>query len=432
MLSRAEIRETLENVLSGVVIGLLAILLARSLEKRGTAAESPLAARGTASLAEWSMQAKPPAGIHVGFDRAPSPLERDWMRALKAAGSRVTWSGDLPAMMIAASPVASPAGGTRVRVAAPDGSNVIVSDDVGVVDSVRAQNSGASVTLASESHASSARVSGSNASTVQGDSVRLGKVLVIGNAGWESKFVVASLEEEGWKVDAFIRVAPDVDVTQGSIASIDTARYSAVVALDGAATSDAGRILEFVRTGGGLVLAPAAAALDAMSELRAGAATRVSSTATAIQASGSVSLGSLPLAPIMSLRSDAVPLEKRSANVAVAARRLAAGRVLQFGYEDTWRWRMGGGPNALRDHRTWWTSLISSVAYAPRIQRSAAISTGTSAPVADLVGAIGPAVPDQAVANRGPNRSHWMTWLFAIMSLALIGEIASRRLRGAR
>jgi hypothetical protein len=432
MLSRAEIRETVENVLSGVVIGLLAIFLSRSLQRQGSVAESPYAARGTASLAQWSMQPKPPAGIHVGFDKAPSPLERDWMRALQAAGSRVTWSGNLPAVMIAASPVASPAGGTRVRVAAPNGSNVVVSDDVGVVDSVRAQNSGASVTLASESHGSSAQINGSTASTVQADSVRLGKLLVIGNAGWESKFVVASLEEEGWKVDAFIRVSPDVDVTQGSVASIDTSRYSAVVALDGAATGYAGRILEYVRTGGGLVLAPAAAALDALSDLRAGVATRATSSATAIQASGSVNLASLPLAPITSLRGDAVPLEKRSANVAVAARRIGAGRVLQFGYEDTWRWRMGGGPSAVRDHRTWWTSLVSSVAYAPRIQRSNVISAGSSAPVADLVNAIGPAVPDQTVANRGQNRSHWMTWLFAIMSLALIGEIASRRLRGAR
>ena len=181
-----------------------------------------------------------------------------------------------------------------------------------------------------------------------------------------------------------------------------------------------------------MVLPPAAAALDAMSELRAGAATRASSAATAIQASGSVSLASLPLAPIISLRSDAVPLEKRSANVAVAARRIAAGRVLQFGYEDTWRWRMGGGPNALRDHREWWTSLISSVVYAPRIQRAEKIATGSSAPVADLVNAIGPAIPEEGVANTGQNRSHWMTWLFALMSVALIGEIASRRLRGAR
>src|SRR6185503_15174723 len=115
------------------------------------------------------------------------------------------------------------------------------------------------------------------ASTIPRDSVMLHKVLVIGDAGWESKFVVAALEEAGWKVDAFIRVAPTVDVTQGSAAVIDTARYSAVVALDGAASPYASRIIEFARTGGGVVLAPPAASLDAMAALRAGAVGRANS-----------------------------------------------------------------------------------------------------------------------------------------------------------
>jgi hypothetical protein len=319
-----------------------------------------------------------------------------------------------------------------VRVAAPDGSNVIVGDDVGVVDTIRVQNSGASVVLPSASKAASAQVSQSVASVARRDSARVGKVLVIGEAGWESKFVVAALEEEGWKVDAFIRVAPDVDVTQGSIAAIDTSRYSAVVALDGAAASYAGRILEFVRTGGGLVLTPAAASLDAMSTLRAGAPTRAAPTSSAVQAAGSVSLASIPFAPINSLRGDAISLEKRGGGNAIAARRVVAGRVLQIGYEDTWRWRMGGGANALNDHRAWWTSLVSSVAYAPRTSSYVETAADRSAPLAALVASIGPAVPEEAVADAGRNRSHWMVWLFGLMSVALIGEIASRRLRGAR
>jgi hypothetical protein len=307
-----------------------------------------------------------------------------------------------------------------------------VSDDVGVVDTIRAQNSGASVVLPSVSKAASARVGQSLASVTRRDSARVGKVLVIGDAGWESKFVVAALEEDGWKVDAFIRVAPDVDVTQGSIASIDTARYSAVIALDAAAAPYAGRIAEFVRSGGGLVLTPAAASTDAMSTLRAGAPTRAATATAAVQAAGSVTLASIPFAPISSMRGDAITLERRGANNAIAARRVAAGRVLQIGYEDTWRWRMGGATNAVREHRAWWTGLVSAVAYAPRTSSFVEGASDQSAPLAALVSAIGPPVREEAVADTGGNQSHWLIWLFGLMSVALVGEIASRRLRGAR
>lgn len=432
MLSRAEIRRALENILSGIVIAVLAILLWQTVQRRAPAEDTVHTARGTASLADWTTKAKRRGVLHLSLDNTPSPLERDWMRALAAAGSRVTWSGNLPAVMIAAAPVASPAGGTRVRVAAPNESNVVVSDDVGVVDTIRAQNAGASVVLTSESEATSAGVNGSLASTVRHDSVRLGKILVVGNAGWESKFVTAALEEEGWKVDAFIRVAPDVDVTQGSVASIDTSRYSAVVALDVGAAGYAARILEFVRNGGGLVLGPAAAGTDAMSALRAGAATRAPAASATIQASGSVTLATLPLGQIVSLRSDAVPLEKRAANVAIAARRIAAGRVVQFGYEDTWRWRMGGGVNALRDHRLWWSGLVSSVAYAPRITRGRVESQSTEAPLAALVAAAGPAFAAAGTSGATNDAQRWAMWLFLLLAVALIAMVASRRLRGVK
>ncbi|HUQ18681.1 MAG TPA: hypothetical protein VM099_03630 [Gemmatimonadaceae bacterium] len=431
MPSRAETRSIIESVLSGVVIVVLGILLWNALQHRGSMEETTYSARGTASFADWTTRSNAPPQIHVSLDNTSSPIERDWMRALAAAGSRVTWNGNLPALMIAAAPAASPAGGTRVRVAAPDGSNVIVRDDVGVVDTVRAQNAGASLALTSESEATSASVNGSRASTRRSDSLRLGKILVIGNAGWESKFVTAALEEEGWKVDAFIKVAPDVDVTQGSIASIDTSRYSAVVAVDGGAAAYAGRIIEFVRNGGGLLLAPAAAVTDAMSALRPGAATRAPASSSTIQAAGSVTLATLPLGPIASLRSDAVPLEKRASSVAIAARRIGAGRVLQSGYEDTWRWRMGGGANAMRDHRLWWSGLLSRVAYAPRISRAPIEAERNAAPLASLVAAVGQASP-VAIQSSAQNAERWTLWLFVLLSLSVLAMVASRRLRGVK
>jgi len=201
-----------------------------------------------------------------------------------------------------------------------------------------------------------------------------------------------------------------------------------VVALDGATSPYANRIIEFARTGGGVVLAPQAASLDAMAPLRAGA---VGHAARAIQAGGSVSLGTLAFAPITLLRSDGIPLERRAGAIGIAARRIGAGRLLQLGYKDTWRWRMGGGDGAVRDHRVWWTGLVSSVAYAPRVPGGAKITPADEAPMVGLVAAIGPRASTAAMSNLAGGQSDWPAWLFLLLALALLGEVASRRLRGA-
>ena len=415
------------------VIASTSILLWQSLHKPAATVNTDVDATLTpGTLSRLTTGVLGVSHIHLRLDSVPGILERDWLRALNATGSRVSWSGDIPAVMIAVEPVASPEGGTKVRIAAPTGSIVEVRDEAGVVDSVHAQAGGASLLLSSPAGELTARVDRSTARVIPRDSVRLQKVLVIGEAGWESKFVIAALEEAGWNVDAFVRVAPGVDVTQGSPAMIDTSRYSAVIALDAAASPYAHRIIEFVRSGGGVVLSPQAASRDEMAFLRAGAVGRALSEAPAIQASRTVSLVTLALVPITSLRSDAVPLDKSGATVAIAARRIEAGRALQIGYEDTWRWRMAGGEGAVRDHRAWWTGLVSSVAYAPRLPRPGAAPRADEAPLAQLVDAIGPATTAAAIASIVRNRSHWTAWLFLLLSLGLIGEVASRRLRGAR
>jgi hypothetical protein len=434
MLSRAEIRVRLEHALRGIVIAALAVMLWHSLQERSDSVSKAVNARGAGvggALAKWSALGKAPGRIHVQLDSVPSRRDRAWLGALAGAGSTVTWSGDIPPVMIDAEPIASPTGGTRILVAAPTGSSVVMSDDIGAIDTVRVQGAGVALAISSVAGNVTARVGGSAASTLQRDSVVLRKTLVIGQAGWESKFVVAALEEEGWKVDAFIRVAPGVDVTQGSAAAIDTSRYSAVVALDGAAAPYANRLIEYARTGGGVVLTPQAATLDAMAPLRVGAVGRATAETRTVQTGGSVTLTTLALAPITSLRSDAVPLERQAGTVAIAARRVGAGRVLQLGYEDTWRWRMGGGDGAVRDHRTWWTGLVSSVAYAPRVAREAVATPIDEAPMIALVASIGPATSGSAIANLSGSQSDWIAWLFVLLALGLMGEIASRRLRGA-
>jgi hypothetical protein len=179
------------------------------------------------------------------------------------------------------------------------------------------------------------------------------------------------------------------------------------------------------------VLAPRAASLDAMAALRAGAVGRSTSEARAIKSGGSVSLAALALAPITSLRSDAVPLDRRAGAVAIAGSRIGAGRSLQLGYEDTWRWRMSGNEQAVRDHRLWWTGLVSSVAYAPRVPRATVDTVSDEAPMIGLVAAIGAGAPTGARANLSATTSDWIAWLFVLLTLALVGEVTSRRLRGA-
>jgi hypothetical protein len=431
MPSRAEMRIRVEQVLRGIVIAVLAVMLWESLHQRTDSGGQFVTARGISgsALAKWSSLATAPAKIQVKLDSVPSMIERAWLGALAGAGSSVTWTGDLAPVMIDAQPVASPAGGTKVIVAAPSGSSVVVGDDVGPIDTVHVQNGGAALTLNSVADHFTARAKGSIALTSAHDSIVLRRVLVIGEASWEAKFVVAALEEEGWKVDAFIRVAPGVDVTQGS-ATIDTSRYSAVVALDGAAAPYANRILGFARTGGGVVLGAQAASLEAMAPLRAGAVGHETSDARAIQSGGSVTLATLPLAPITALRSDAVSLEKRAGATAVAVKRIDAGRVLQVGYEDTWRWRMGGGDGAILDQRRWWTGLVSSAAYATRIPRATTATATNEAPIVGLVAAIGSSRTG-AASNLSGQPSDWTPSLFALVALALIGEITSRRVRAA-
>jgi hypothetical protein len=426
----ADQRRRLEHSLRVIVVIALGLMLWQSSRER-TAVEIRTIHRrglGAGALAEWSTMANASA-IHVELVRVPTRVDRAWLAALAAGQSDVTWGGDLPPLMIAVQPVASPAGGANALIAAPSGSSVAVEDG-GASDTVSANNPGMRLTLTSGGNHVTAGVKGSFASTAPRDSVLLRKLLVIGTAGWESKFVIAALEEEGWDIDARIRAAPNVDITQGAMAMLDTSRYAAVIALDGAATPHASRMTEFARTGGGVVLASRAASPEAFAELRAGVNTRASAGSNPAADGGSVSLASLSSAPIVSLKSDAVAVERRAGAVTVAARRLGAGRALQIGYENTWRWRMGGDTDAVDEHRRWWTGLVSSVAHAPRVERGVIPSITDDAPTIGIVGALGSASAGTPPATLIGSRSLW-AWLLALLIVGLVGEVISRRLRGA-
>ena len=430
MRSRAEIRGTLEFALRATSLLVLAWMLWLSLDRgRPERVVSARSSNLIQALRDWSSSGVAPDRAAIRLDSTPSQVERDWMRALARSGTSVTWNGSLPASAVAVHRVASPRGGLRVLVAAPSANRVTVEDELGLIEGATATAGGAQFDVPSAVGQVVAKIGSTRARAILADSIRLGRVLVLGVAGWESKFVTSALEEAGWKVDAEMRVAPSVDVTQGALSAIDTSRYSAVVALDGSAAARASEINRYVASGGGLVLAGVAGSIDAFASVRAGATGRVQIPSVLEAEPGSTTLQSLSLLPIGSLRSDAVRLDARGGVTAAAARRHGSGRVIQEGYIETWRWRMSGGNDSPAAHREWWSRLISSVAYAPTV-RSAG-ETADNAPNARLVEALGlPSAPSASLATGAGSISLWL--LFAILSISLLAEWASRRLRGLR
>jgi hypothetical protein len=435
-------------VLRAVALGALLALLWRAW--RPPPAASVDVARGDilAALARWTTT--PPGEARVLLDVVPDARTRAWARALVGAGTPLRWSAARPLApsAIVAEPAVEPNGGTRVRLAAASGTPVSVGDEAGMIDSLPR---GGAAELELTALAGGVHVRGATfrATTVRRDSVALRPVLVLGAAGWEAKFVIAALEERGWRVSARMRVAPAVEVTQGALGAIDTARYSAVVALDSSAASSAGAIARYARDGGGVILAGTAARLGSLSSIAPGSVGRRMAGVAGAVASDNPRAG-LGAFAIGAVRSDAVALESRAGAVTLAARRVDAGRVVQSGYDETWRWRMSGGDEAASAHRAWWSRLVSAVAYASVLPLSRndepsgvavddTLATAPppdgaidEAPLAALLDALGP--PATFDAGAAPRRDHARTTriLFALVVASLLLEWTSRRLRGAR
>jgi hypothetical protein len=247
-------------------------------------------------------------------------------------------------------------------------------------------------------------------------------VLVVGDAGWEAKFVASALEEGGWQVVTRFAVAPGVDVRAADQPQIDTAHFTAIVAIDSSVAALGPAVQRFVEQGGGLILAGSSASARTVSALAAGqVGTRIRRI---VAASDTIGLGTTGYFPVASVREDAVALERRSSGIAVAARRIGPGRILQIGYDDSWRWRMAGAPGSEAAHRDWWSRVVSSVAYAPSVVETRSFG----APVASLIGRLGPPRP-APVASRGGVDPRL---LLAIMLTLLLVEWTSRRLRGLK
>jgi hypothetical protein len=378
----------------------------------------------------------------VEFDSStvPTPEVRDWIAALRQAETRTTWFA--PALVpsaLSVVPVADPRHPVRAWVAAPRGSAVVLRDALGVIDSASVRGAGGVVFTTSRVDGVvratlGDRAAGSAATALLHDSLTIRPVLLLGLAGWESKFVLASLQEYGWKVDARFALSPKGDVVQGArTLAIDTAHYSAVLALDSSAAGYARRIGDYVRQGGGFVAAGAAAALPAFAPLLPGTAGAPLHDAP-FETDSAHPRRALAVMPISRLRPGAVVIETRSgapdAAIAVAAQRLGTGRVLQIGYLDIWRWRMGGvDADPVASYRRWWSKVVSSVAHAPRATLSAG-ALAEPTPVATLVGTLGPPTPNVAARGSPLDDPRLLPLLFALLMATLLAEWTSRRLRG--
>ncbi len=428
MRSRADLVRWTERVLRAtgylaLVLGLYLAILSRSIVP-GRAVLTPALLPSYLAESGASLDS-----IRVVGDTALDPVYRDWLAAERISGRPVSWSGSLVPLAIEIDPIADPTGGERILVAAPDGL-VQLGDSLGILDSANASGGGAGFEAGALRGPIEATVSGQRAAAISPDSIAARRITVLGRPTWETKFVIAALEERGWEVDARIPLTPDTAVIQGLPSRLDTARTAAVVALDDAAGREGGRIRRYVEQGGGLVLGAEAARLPAFAGLRAGGVgARV--VAVGLEPPADNPRRGLALAPIARLDPDGIVLEERGGRIALAARRVGLGRVVQVGYEDTWRWRMAGAEGSVEAHRRWWAGLVGAVAYRATIRGAAPVSSH-DAPLARTIARLGPAEPGRPSASASrPDRRSLGWWLFGLAVASLVAEWASRRWRGA-
>jgi hypothetical protein len=431
MPSPAETRKWIERGWRALALALLAWALAIAF--RGPEA-APLALSGDALEAELPRitRAAEPAWLDVALNNASTPTIRGWLAALAHAGGRVEWRARAPIAPLAVelAPRADPGGGVRASVAAAPTDTIRLADQAGPLDTLAVTAAATTFTLPAFVSPLSVDDRRGVATAALRDTLALRRVLVIGAAGWEGKFILAALEERGWHASARFAVAPEITAAQGAVSPLDTAHFAVVIALDSAsAAGNANAIAAFVRQGGGLILAGDAARAPSMAPFAPGTA-GAHQHAASLAFADSAPRRALAFYAITNLKPDAIPLESREAKVAVAARRAGRGRVVQIGYDDTWRWRFAGGPRAPEAERAWWSGLVSSVSYraALPIAGSSQLSAN-SAPLAALHATLGAPTADSRQPASTLNDLPW--WLLSLIILSLLAEIASRRTRGA-
>jgi hypothetical protein len=380
----------------------------------------------------------------------PTARVRGILASARAAGMSVRWHDSIGVrdLFLDAAPVASPAGGTLVYAAmrgTPSSSAMPfrVRDAGGVLDStgdgrqhpLRLRASALNGPVHAEVFRSG--VSTATASVPVPTAAIVRRVRVYAQPGWESKFVAAALEENGWTVDGTLTVSPKARVRLGDPMSLDTARYSVAVVLD-SGVAEARALRQFLGQGGGVIIAGDASRDPALRDavLAGGRIARIEDERPPV--AGALltdeprrGIAAYHLAPGPS----AVVLEREGAEAIVVGGRRGAGRVVVSGYRETWRWRMEGRDESADAHRTWWNALLAAAAFVPSERVAGAASSpwpGDAAPVADLVARLGPSTEQRLDADRPALHTRVPLWLLYVVSaFALLLEWALRRLRGA-
>jgi len=401
----------------------------------------------------------PPRGLTMELPAIPTGRARALLGAAKGADMTVQWIDRTQAsgLALSAAAVAGPSGAVDVRVAGAVAGAVaadvaasaplVLRDGGGTLDSVP-NTRRAGWRLASVSPPLRASVGPSVARVAVAPPLFARRVMLMALPGWESKFTAAALEEAGWLVDGRYRVSPRTSVTLGAPTRLDTSRYAVVVLLDSMSV-DAAVITRFVQQGGGLVLGGDALRIPSLASI---------SPVRATSGRGAVAGALLTASPQRGLEAwelvvargasvlQSTPSDHGHVEPVLVARRVGAGRVVASAYRNSWRWRMEGTDDGAAEHRAWWSSVLALAAGVPAAPSDSLADAfpGDAAPYADLVARLGGPAP----ADRGgaaapdvarPAFAAWMDrlWaapglLFMIIALALLGEWASRRLRGNR
>ena len=394
-------------------------------------------------------------GIHLPIVTIPSRSAREAISALSYGFATVSWTDSAKAtgLAITSTSTADPQSRVVVSVAGAPGS-MLVADNGGVLDSVlfdgRTANVGdssqagpaesvTSLMLLRTGSSLHARQNGSVATAASPQLPSVKRLLVYARPGWESKFLIAALEEAGWSVDASLPIAPRVAVTVGSPRMLDTGRYAAAIVVDSGVVT-AGTISKFVREGGGVVISG-----DALNDraLAALASLRVTGVRNAIPG------GLLSAQPTNGLElirvavaSNAIVLQRDPAShPAITVRRLAGGRVAGAMFPESWRRRMEGSADGADSHRDYWAGLVRAVAFMsfpPTLQTHTTNANDDEAPYASLAGALGKptSMPPRLKAGISTSSqaadSRLNAILLRVALTSLLAEWLLRRLRGAR
>jgi hypothetical protein len=432
----------LGSMLHGVGLLSIAALLWRLLTPAASLApQVTIDSRGAFTADVAAMLAAPSDTTLVQLDGTPSARTRALLNAVRGSGRvvRLNAAAPLRAIAITADERWRTDGGTQLRIVAGDTSTLIAGDAAGLLDSLHADSSGLSIRTGPVQGAATLGSSGALASVAPraAGQPTEGRVLVLGAATWETKFLVSALEEAGWPVDVSVSVSPKLNVSQGPTRVPSRRRHAVVIALPGASSTALVALPAFVHGGGGLVIVGEAARVPALSSIRAGTPGTLRNGELGAEASATDPRRGLDLVPIVALAADGIAIESQGNRIAIAGRRVGAGRVVQVGYDNSWLWRMAGSDDAPSAHRRWWSTLVANVvpltSPLARVQLDAEHDTLDAAPVAALARDLGlPSIvkPNIATLRRSAIASLDPRWLLALALISLLASWTLRRWRG--